>query len=69
MIYHSLFLLKIRKDIAKWSSAAVVIGALRVKLFTVFLSDLTNRHPHLDVFMTLEHSQSESARQLDPDQD
>ena len=31
MIYHTLFLLKIKKDVAKMSSAAVVIGALRVK--------------------------------------
>ena len=30
MKYHTLFLLKTRKDVAKLSSAAVVIGALRV---------------------------------------
>ena len=32
MKYHSLFLSKIRRDVAKFVSAAVVIGALRVKL-------------------------------------
>ena len=29
--YHTLYLLKIRKDVAKFSSAAVMIGPLRVK--------------------------------------
>ena len=33
MKYHMLFLLKTRKDVAALSSAAVVIGALRVKPF------------------------------------
>ena len=32
MKYHSLFLSKIRENVAKLSSAAVVIGALRVKI-------------------------------------
>ena len=32
-VYHALFLSKIRKNVAKLSSAAVVIGALRVKSF------------------------------------
>ena len=31
MKYHSLFFLKIKKDVANLSSAAVVIGDLRVK--------------------------------------
>ena len=33
MVYHSLFLSKIRKDVTNLLSAAVVIGALRVKPF------------------------------------
>ena len=32
MKYHTLFLSKTRKDVANLSSAAVVIGAFRVKL-------------------------------------
>ena len=32
MKYHNLFLSKTRKDVAKASSAAVVIGALRVNI-------------------------------------
>ena len=34
MQYHPLFFLKIKKDVANLSSAAVVIGALRVKART-----------------------------------
>ena len=32
MKYHALFFSKLRKDVAKLSSAAVVIGALRVNM-------------------------------------
>ena len=35
---YSLFLLKIQKDVAKFSSAAVVIGALKVKSYSVLCS-------------------------------
>ena len=37
MKYHSLFLLKIRKDVENLSSAAVVIGALRVNSYLRFV--------------------------------
>ena len=33
MIYHTLFCSKIRKDVSNLSSAAVVIGALRNKIY------------------------------------
>ena len=36
MYYHTLFLSKIGKDVANLSSAAVVIGALRVKISVPF---------------------------------
>ena len=40
MKYHTLFLLKIRKDVENLSSDAVVIGALRVKPLLVFAGQL-----------------------------
>ena len=38
MEYHTLFFLKIRKDVENLSAAAVVIGTLRVKLENLCLS-------------------------------
>ena len=46
MKYHSLFLSKIRKDVAKMSSAAVMIGALRVSCDIRTLGSSFRGHKH-----------------------
>ena len=52
MKYHYLFLLKIRKDVANLSSAAVVIGALRVKLaeYKIYAFIFCQSVPMLNIF-------------------
>ena len=42
MIYHTLFFTKIRKDVAKFVAAAVVIGALRSKEIEMYIEIYEN---------------------------
>ena len=53
MEYHSLLFSKIRKDVANLSSAAVVIGALRVKYKAVQCKPTSNDYFGLNVEVTM----------------
>ena len=53
MKYHTLFFSQIRKDVAKFVSAAVLIGTLRVEIIELFLTLKSHMFISCLIFLSL----------------